>query len=103
LTPLKEGDIRTFTAYFTDQFDKKTLSLTGGSLNVVTEDFSGWVESQNGIQPGSGSGIGVPFHIVGGTMQLNWVFLISDTGQSEVKIQKDTMKLHPFDLIIEGS
>ncbi len=66
--PLKKGDIRPFTAYFAGdpQLPKSELKLDGAELSVSTEDIGIWTERQDGIQPGSGMGIGVPFHIVGG-------------------------------------
>ncbi|MBO9600346.1 MAG: hypothetical protein J7559_21320 [Cohnella sp.] len=66
--PLKKGDIRPFTAYFAGdpQLPKTRLKLDGAELSVATEDIGIWTERQDGIQPGSGMGIGVPFHIVGG-------------------------------------
>lgn len=65
---LKKGDIRPFTAYFSSDphLPKTKLKLDGAELSVTTEDIGIWTERQDGIQPASGMGIGVPFNIVGG-------------------------------------
>ncbi|MCZ8522510.1 MULTISPECIES: flagellar hook assembly protein FlgD [Paenibacillus] len=71
--PLKEGDIRIFTAYYQDLHLTKKESIAGASLNVITEDSGTWIERQDGIQPGSGSGIRQPFHIIASASNPPWV------------------------------